>query len=230
MCSAKAKEPHIEIISKLVTEGKNDKEIADELVKIKQINLSYDEVFWEEEDVKKIREENSFSAEIEHYFSLEGMKLCPECQRNIKEKAFICKFCKKELNYLDNSIQVEEEILISQDSYQKFSILGLLISFSAILHMTFCEWGDMDHAGWTAKSIIPQANYDSYGIGIIFPFFEDNGFGVYADHLLNGNVILGLVLGVLLPMVLIGVSVYLYVGWQKSIEPVLKKHAGHFFS
>lgn len=201
MCSTETEDLNFEIISRLVAEGKKDKEIANELMEHKKINLIYDEVFWEEGDVQKIREDNSFAPQ--------GMKLCPECKSNIKEKATACRFCKNELNNVDGKVDVDE-IVVPQSSYQRFSIIVLLASFSVIFHMIFCEWKDED-------------DYISHEVGksIIFPFDEG---GIYADSLLSGDVMLGLMLGVLLPIILLGISIYLYTGWQKDIKLILKKY------
>jgi len=208
MCSTEKRPPHIEIISTLVKEGKSDAEITNQLIDRGLVNLDYDEVFWEEGDVKKVRHQYSFAQK--------GMKLCPECKSEIREKATVCRYCKAELETVEDSAQVEE-VVIPQTSYQKLCTLGVLISFSIILHIIFCTWRHLRRGYYSGGS------YRSDDENVIFWIDRGDRFGIFSSDLLNGNVMLGLTFGVLLPMLLLGVSAFLYVGWHEDIKQIFKK-------
>lgn len=190
----------IDIILSLIQNDLADNEIANKLIEMKEINLIYDDVYWEEIDIKNFKKE--------YDFTLKKMKVCPNCGNNVNEKALICRFCKNGLNNVNNN-DLKKGTAITQSSIQKFSLLGLLILFSLMFHIIFCEWN--------------PPYYEKIGIlkpGPIFSFGEFESIRVYASDVVHNNIILGLILGILLPFFLIATSIYLYAGWHKDIKPI----------
>ena len=96
---------------------------------------------------------------------------------------------------------------------QKSIILLFLFSFSLIFHMTFCEWSTPDdyrNSGYYAQPIF--GSIDDFDKTLL-----------YADRIIFKDNITALVVGVFLPLALIGYAMYLYLGWRSEIDNLVKE-------
>lgn len=93
---------------------------------------------------------------------------------------------------------------------QKTMILLFLIIFSFILHITFCEWSSPREYSWAAQ-----------------PIFGDQGdrdtISLYADKIIYKKNVIAIIIGIFIPIILIGFALYLYLGWKLEVDDVVNK-------